>query len=290
MTKRLFAVLLLCICSVLPALAFANAALWEVSHGPYKIWLGASLPALKKSNNPMPSEFDDAFRRADELVVERDIAAVNQPDFGVRAMQASIYRDGRNLKSVLTPANWQALEKFSQSRGVPTFSLLLFKPAFAGFTLTTLEAKRLQLGNGVDAHYYYRATKIQKPVSALETVEQQIQFLQKINDMDANVLISNMLDELVDLSSTVDQAALSWRAGNMQKLDQLKGEKMRAQAPGLYRELVVNRSKAWLPKFKTMLDNADVEFVLVDAVHLTGPDNLLQLLKAEGFAVKPYKM
>jgi hypothetical protein len=290
MIKRLFVFLLLCIASTASMLSFANTALWEVSNGPYKIWLGASLPALKKPTKPMPAEFDDAFRRADILYVERDITAVNQPDFGVRAMQASIYRDGRNLKSVLTPANWQALEKFAQPRGVPAFSLLLFKPAFAGFTLTTLEAKRLQLGKGVDAHYYYRARNIQKPVATLETIDQQIQFLQKINDTDANVLIETMLNELSDLSSTLDQATQSWRAGDMQKLDQLKGKKMRAQAPELYRELVVNRSKAWLPQFKTMLNNADVEYVLVDSAHLTGPDNLLQLLKAEGFTVKPYSL
>jgi uncharacterized protein YbaP (TraB family) len=65
---------------------------------------------------------------------------------------------------------------------------------------------------------------------------------------------------------------------------------MRAQAPELYRELVTNRSKAWMPLFKSMLKTAEVEFILVDVVHLSGPNNLLQLLTAEGFTVKPYRL
>lgn len=270
--------------------AVAGSAIWEVSQGVNKLWLGASLGALKKSAYPLPSEFDDAFRRADKLYVERDINAVSQPDFGMRAMQASVYRDGRNLKSVLSPSLWQELEKFAKARGVPMFSLLMFKPAFAGFTLTVLETKRLELANGVDAHYFYRATNNDKPIATLESVEQQLGFLQRINEMDANVLMTSMLEELTDLSATLDKATRSWRAGDMQQLDQLKGNKMRTRAPALYQALVVNRSKAWLPQFKTMLKSPEIEYVLVDAVHLAGPNNLLQMLKAEGYSVKPYAL
>lgn len=286
MIRYALAFLLIC----LTPISFADTAVWEVSKGTQKFWLGASLGALKKSAYPLPLEFDDAFRRSDKLYVERDINAVNQAEFGLRAMQASVYTDGRTLKGVLTPANWQALEKYSQSRNVPTFSLLMFKPAFVGFTFTALEAKRLELGNGVDAHYFYRATNNQKPVVTLESLEQQIQYLQKINEIDPNVLMQTMLAELNDLSATLDAATTSWRRGDVDQLDALKGKKMREQAPELYRELVVNRSKAWMPQFKSMLATTETEFVLVDAVHFAGPDNLLQLLKAQGYSVKPYKI
>lgn len=286
MTRYLIALLFTCATQV----GLADSAIWEVSNGTHKLWLGASLGGLKKSAYPLPAEFDDAFRRADKLYVERDIHAVSQPDFGMRAMQTSVYRDGRNLKSVLSPAVWQELEKFAEARGVPMFSLLMFKPAFAGFTLSMLEAKRLELANGVDAHYFNRATNNDKPIVALESVEQQLQFLQAINEIDANVLIKTMLEELSDLSATLDKATHSWRTGDMDSLDQLKGKKMRARAPALYETLVVNRSKSWLPQFNAMLKNPEVEYVLVDAVHLSGPNNLLQLLKAEGYTVKTYRL
>lgn len=266
------------------------AALWEVSHGEQKFWLGASLSGLKKAAYPLPPEFDDAFRRADTLYVERDINAVSAPDFAARAMQASVYRDGRNLKSVLSADNWRALETHAQSRGVPTFSLLMFKPAFAGFTLMAVETRRLDLGNGVDAHYFFRAKENQKPVVALETVEQQIQLLYKINEADPNILIKTLIDELTNLPDSLDTATRAWKAGDLDKLDDLRGKKMRAQTPALYQELVVDRSKAWLPQFKTLLTTAEVELVLVDAVHFSGPDNLLQLLTAQGYRVTPYRL
>jgi uncharacterized protein YbaP (TraB family) len=266
----------------------ANLPLWEVSHGDKKLWLGASLGALKKNAYPLPEAFNDAFSRADKLYVERDIHAVNQPDFGLRAMQASMYTDGRTLKTVLAPAVWQDLEQYEQKRDIPMFSLLMFKPAFAGFTLTALESKRLEFSNGVDAHYFYRARRANKPIVALETVDQQIQFLQKINEVDADLLIRTTLEELDNLSATLGQATELWRKGDMEKLDQLKGKKLRAEVPVLYRELVVNRNKAWVAQFNQMLRTPESEFILVDAMHLGGPDNLLQLLKAEGYVVKPY--
>lgn len=267
----------------------AKAPIWEVSNGKQKFWLGASLGALKKSAYPLPAEFDEAFRRADALYVERDIHAVNQPDFGVRAMQASMYTDGRNLKSVLSAPVWQELEKFAQERRVPVFSLFMFKPAFASFTLTMVETKRLEFTNGVDAHYFYRARRAGKPVIPLETIDQQIEFLQVVNDADADVLITTTLEELKNLSATTQQATQSWRKGDMDKLDEVKGKKLRTQAPALYSELVVKRNKSWLPAFAGMLESDAVEMVLVDAMHFTGPGNLLELFAAEGYTIKPYQ-
>ena len=268
---------------------WAEAAIWEVSHGKHSFRVGASLGALKKTAYPLPAEFDEAFREADALYVERDLHAVNQPDFGVRAMQASMYTDGRNLKSVLSAPVWQELEKFARERRVPVFSLFMFKPAFASFTLTLMETKRLEFTNGVDAHYFYRARRAGKPVIALETIDQQIQFLQVVNDADADALIKATLDELKNLSETTQQATQSWRKGDMEKLDELKGKKLRTQAPDLYNELVVKRNKSWLPKFAGMLKSEDVEMVLVDAMHFTGPGNLLELFAAEGYTVKRYQ-
>jgi uncharacterized protein len=269
--------------------AWAEAAIWEISHGKHAFRVGASLGALKKTAYPLPAEFDEAFSEADALYVERDIHAVNQPDFGMRAMQASMYTDGRNLKSVLSAPVWQELEKFARERRVPVFSLFMFKPAFASFTLTLMETKRLEFTNGVDAHYFYRARRAGKPVIALETIDQQIQFLQVVNDADADALIKATLDELENLSETTQQATQSWRKGDMEKLDELKGKKLRTQSPDLYNELVVKRNKSWLPAFAGMLKSKDVELVLVDAMHFTGPGNLLELFATEGYTVKRYQ-
>lgn len=268
----------------------ANTALWEVSNGKQVLWLGASLGALKDSAYPLPAEFDDAFRRADKLYVERDVAAVSQPDFAMRAMQTSVYADGRTLKTVLSTDAWQALDEFTRKRDIPSFSLLMFKPAFAGFTLAALEGKRLSLENGVDAHYFYRAKKLNKPVATLETLDQQIALLQKVNTLDGDLLIGITLQELEQLSTTLNQVTAAWRAGDMAKLDKLKGKELRSEAPGLYQILVAERNAAWLPSFKKMLNSEEKALVLVDVTQFTGPQSLLMLLRKAGYHVKPYTL
>lgn len=276
----------LCLCA---HPAFAAAALWEVSNGINKIWLGASLEALPKSAYPLPQEFNEVFQRADILVVERDFAAVTKPDFGVKVMQANVYGNGRNLKADLAPDRWQALEKYAQSRGVPGFGLMMFKPAFVAITLTTLESEKLRLVNGVAAHFFYRAQQEKKPVIFLETAEQQIQLLEKVNSIDANLLIAALLEELEDLSATSDQSAAAWRQGDMNKLDAIKGKKLRDQSPALYDELVIVRNRLWLSRLQEMLKTVDTEYVLIDAMHLSGPDNLLDALRTQGINVIRYQ-
>src|SRR5690606_37706120 len=91
---------------------------------------------------------------------------------------------------------------------------------------------------------------------------QQIEFLQVVNDADADVLITTTLEELKNLSATTQQATQSWRKGDMDKLDEVKGKKLRTQAPALYSELVVKRNKSWLPAFAGMLKSDAVEMVL----------------------------
>ena len=55
--------------------------------------------------------------------------------------------------------------------------------------------------------------------------------------------------------------------------------------PELYKSLLVDRNVSWLKYIERMLTTADVEFVLVGALHLIGEDGVLQQLKARGYAI-----
>jgi uncharacterized protein YbaP (TraB family) len=51
----------------------------------------------------------------------------------------------------------------------------------------------------------------------------------------------------------------------------------------------VSRNKAWVKKLiELSLSQPGNYFVLVGSGHYFGPDNVLDLLEAEGFSVKPY--
>ena len=57
--------------------------------------------------------------------------------------------------------------------------------------------------------------------------------------------------------------------------------------PTLYRPLVTDRNRRWLPQIEALLARPDDTLVVVGALHLVGPDGLLALLRERGLVPSP---
>jgi hypothetical protein len=78
----------------------------------------------------------------------------------------------------------------------------------------------------------------------------------------------------------------AWRSGNNTKLAGLMSEDFKG-FPTLYRTLVSDRNRRWMPQIEHLL-TADKDYlVVVGALHLVGDSGLLQLAKAAGFEPRP---
>jgi hypothetical protein len=60
---------------------------------------------------------------------------------------------------------------------------------------------------------------------------------------------------------------------------------MRESAPDLHQSLIVDRNRRWLEPIREALAGTGTHFIAVGAGHLTGPDGLPELLRAEGLTV-----
>lgn len=270
--------------------AQAQTSVWEVSNEEHQILIGATTSLLSSNDYPLPAEFEQAYRIADKVYVQTDVAELTSPQFGLKVMQANIFRDGRNLRSVLKPATWQALQSFSAKRQLPVMTMLMFQPAFAVATLTVAETKRLNLGRGADAHFLARARASGKPIGLLESPDRQLALLSQLNTIDPDTLITATLTELEGMEDKAKPVVAAWRKGDMAEFDRLMGKKLRAQAPELHQTLINARNRAWLRELQSMLTTPELEFLVLDALHLSGPDNLLQLLRAKGYTVSVYEL
>jgi len=56
--------------------------------------------------------------------------------------------------------------------------------------------------------------------------------------------------------------------------------------PSIYDALLKVRNLNWLGQIKTMLSDADTEYVLVGVAHMVGPDGLIHLLEDAGYRVE----
>jgi uncharacterized protein YbaP (TraB family) len=61
---------------------------------------------------------------------------------------------------------------------------------------------------------------------------------------------------------------------------------MKRDYPQLYKALLVDRNKKWLPKVEAYFKTEKREFVLVGVGHLVGADGVLAALEKKGYRVE----
>ncbi len=217
---------------------------------------------------------------------EVDIQNAGSLRFQQKLLDAALYTDGSNLATHLQAATLNRLRSFMNQRGIPVESVLPFRVGMLVTLLTVNELQRHGIqGMGVDQFFSERAARDGKPVAALETIEQQIQFIARMGEGEEDQIVLQTLEELDDFASEFDQLKAAWRAGDTARLAAVGLEDFRA-FPGAYTSMLVDRNRNWLPRIEAMLGDQPVEYLLVGALHLVGPDSVLAMLEERGYRVE----
>jgi uncharacterized protein YbaP (TraB family) len=90
-----------------------------------------------------------------------------------------------------------------------------------------------------------------------------------------------------DVESETQSVVTAWRSGDAAKLAALLSDEYKS-FPNLYRVLVSERNKRWVPQIEKLLHGNQDVFVVVGALHLVGEGGLLELVRHDGF--KPEQM
>ena len=272
------------------AIAAAETSMWVVEKNGNRLYLGGTIHVLSKEDYPLPPEFGAAYAEAEMIVLETDPDALNSPGMQRQLLSRMAYQDGTTLQDHLSQETWRKLAKYSEERGIPLEGLKIFKPGMLVITLTVVELQRLELlGTGVDQYFANIAAADGKPVDKLETAERQLEFLSRLGEDDPDAAIRYTLRDLDQLPSLFRSIRRHWRTGDLEGLDQTSLAPLKLEFPAVYEMLLVQRNNDWLPKLEQMLDTAEVELILVGALHLVGEDGLLALLRARDYTVSIYQ-
>ncbi len=283
---RLSRILLLLALVTGPAIA---DPVWRIEKDGRWLYLAGSIHILRAADYPLPEAFETAYRSADRLVFETDIAATRDPGFMAEMDRALRLPEGERLSHKLSPSLRQRIEAALQPQGLSLEAFDTHAPAMLSMTLTLLELGKLGVdAPGVDAWLYRRARTEGKPVAQLETPSQQIAFIAAMGRGEEEVLIRQTLTELETLERDFARMTRAWRSGDLRNLDRLMLEPMRQLSPKIYRSLILQRNRAWLPKIEGFIRDPGVELVVVGSAHLAGPDGLLRLLEERGYRVTAF--
>lgn len=268
---------------VRPLLAQDRHLLWEVVGAQGRITLMGSIHTLRQDAYPLPDVYEEAYSAAQGLVLETDMAAMEDPAFQARLLALGLYPEGETLRDRLLPDAYGALAEALTARGLPPEMFARFKPWFCAFSLTLLELQRLgyQPQYGVDRHFYRKALQDGKPLYHLEPVEAQIQLLASLDQGEQEDFLLQSLQELDLLASKAAEMTGAWQDGDAEGLDAFIQTSFEG-FPGLYDRFFTQRNRSWVPRIEELILDGRSVLVVVGAGHLVGDEGLVRLLEDRG--------
>lgn len=284
---RLALVATLLLISVAPAHADGKHFLWRVSKGADSLYIAGSVHVLKPSDYPLPAVMEQAFSGSAGLVEEIDLIQVNQEDTQLEVMQLGSYPGDQSLKGALPSALYQEVAKRAGEEGIPMDVLDRYKPWLVSLSLLDAQLAKsgYAAGDGADMHFAGEAQAGHKPVIGLEDMRYQLGLLAGLSGPDQVALVQQTLDEGTGFDAEMQQMIGAWHSGDTQVLEKLMSQEF-AGYPEVYRTVLVSRNAAWVPKLESLMGSGKQYFVIVGALHLVGPDGLLQRFKKDGYTVE----
>jgi uncharacterized protein YbaP (TraB family) len=280
--RFLIAICALLVCSS----AWAETSLWEVRKNGGVTYLGGTCHMLRRADYPLPAEFEKAYRAAEVLVFEADPGQLTSLEMQQALAARGIYSDGTTLEQVLRPETWRMLANYCRRAGLQLEALESLKPPLLAMTLLGVELQRHGVDQGgVDLYFHEKALADRKRVAALETVDEQIDFILGMGKGNEDRFIKYALADLDNLDEIFDRLVAAWRKGNEEALIALIQDETRQEFPEIYRTLFSKRNAAWLPVVEKYIASPEKELVLVGVGHLVGEDGLVAALRRQGYEV-----
>lgn len=268
--------------------AHAASPVWAI-HGDHNtVYLAGSVHLLKANDSHLPAAFDRAYGGSKALVMELDISKVDQMEMAGWMMEHGMLKQGTTLRATIGEARYHRVSTEAERLGVPMEAADMLEPWALGLQL--LEMQYMQLGfdpqQGVEQQLQHKAQADGKPISGLETMDEQLGVLQGMSYPDQARFLDMIVSEMHDVESETQSVVTAWRNGDSAKLGALLSDEYKS-FPMLYRLLVTDRNKRWVPQIEKLLHANQDYFVVVGALHLVGDGGLLELMRRDGYKPEP---
>jgi uncharacterized protein YbaP (TraB family) len=279
-TRALFLLL------VLSHTAFAGKLpIWEIEGNSNRILLMGSVHFLRPADYPLPEGMRAAYEQADQLYMEIDMDALDPMQ--AQVLLTTMGTGRRPLNEAMGAANYEEATRRADKLGVPLILFDQFEPWFAALSITQL--RMMQLGFdpswGIETRLTAQATTDGKTISGLETLEEQLGFMDRLDEETQQQFLLQSLEDAATLEEQVDSIVAAWRSGDTTTLEELMLEGFRS-APGLEDAMLVQRNRNWVRPIMQLQNQPDNYLVIVGAMHLIGRKSVVAMLENEGVKVR----
>lgn len=261
--------------------------MWRVAGDANSVYLLGSIHLLREEDHPLPGVIETAYDDAEVIVMELDMDDMDPVYAQAVFNRAGVLTDGTTLRDLMGDDAYEQADNAAAALDIPLDMLDQSEPWLAAVTVELMLLYRFGFDPalGIEMTMTQRAVADGKPIEGLETIDEQLSFLDGLPMEAQREMLLQVLIEGADMSETIDDLVNAWRHGNTAVLEDVLLSSM-ADQEELRNTLVSNRNLRWAEQIETWLDDDEDYLVVVGALHLVGDDGVPALLDARGFGIQ----
>ena len=260
--------------------------LWHIAGETNSIYLMGSIHLLREQDHPLPTVIDTAYSDADVVVMEIDMDDLDPVYTQAAFNRAGVLTDGTTLRDLMGAEAFAAASDAAAAVDIPLDLLAKSEPWLAAITVELMLLYRIGFNPalGIEMTMTERAAADGKPVEGLETIDEQLAFLDGLPIEAQREMLLQTLVEGASMSESIDDLIDAWHHGDTATLE----ESLLESAVGLEElneVLVSGRNRRWAETISTWLDDERNYLIVVGALHLVGDQGVPALLEKRGFGI-----
>jgi uncharacterized protein len=256
--------------------------LWEISGKglPQPSYLYGTIHVICPQDLVMNETIKAKLRSTRQLALETDM---DDPNAMAVLMREAAMKDGSNLRSLLTAAEYAKVQSFFSQN--PDLQLIeTWKPVMLiGMLSGKMEECKQPLS--YEDIFMKMAQEQGKEIIGIETIEALMASFDKIPYKNQARMLIESLDRMEEERQWSKQLITLYKQQDLEGIHKLS-KKGIPEMGKLGEALLAERNKNWIPVMEQQAKGKPT-FFAVGAGHLGGSDGVIELLRQAGYTVKP---
>jgi uncharacterized protein len=277
-----------------------KSLLWEITGKDLSkpSYLYGTIHMIPKADFFLTEETKKAIAASQKVTFEINMKDMTNPMALMGVMMKAVMPDGKRLRDLMSKEDYQLVKNRFDSIGMPMMILERVKPMFLsalvegdGASMNPMDANS---GNSKTVSYEFEimhiAEKQKKEFGGLETMEFQMGIFDSIPyKVQADMLVKSIKSGSKEGESEFGKMVEIYKTQDIEAMAQMMNPAEDTEGLGKFESLLVTtRNLNWIPLMAKSMKQKQT-FFAVGAGHLGGEKGVVNLLRKEGYTVKPLK-
>ncbi len=265
--------------------ALANTLLWEISgNGLTKpSYLFGTMHLLCADDAVLSDNMKNVIRESDRIYFEIDMDNMMEMMGALKYLKMS---GNKKLSDLLTAEEYARVKTyFEKNPGMIPFSMMeSFKPFFIN---SLISEQKMTCGSkgGMEQVIMAESKQYRKEIKGLETVQFQASVFDSIPYSQQAKELVKSIDSADKNAGVTEELLAVYRRQDLAKIEELTNKEEGGVAEFIDL-LLFNRNADWAKKMTGIMQSGGILFA-VGAAHLPGEKGVLNLLRNQGYQIKP---